>query len=95
MHGMDWRFIGSLSSKVSGRHAMVLVGFRQDGAELRFLLQNWWVSKPFVEVSQEYLVAAESRVFFVTTPQTHNAFEATSLDLVEWELVDLPEKAGM
>ena len=48
-------------------HAMLLIGARktEDGT-VYFLLQNWWSSKFFVEVTAEYLASAEATVTFVT-----------------------------
>ena len=39
----------------TGLHAMVLVGVRKNGNGPRYLLQNWWSKKPFVEVDADYL----------------------------------------
>jgi len=35
---------------------MVLVGARKEGESIRYLFQNWWKKKPFVEVDVEYLI---------------------------------------
>lgn len=47
-------------------HAMVLIGMRKtaDG-NYYMLLQNWWASKPFVEVSSEYLSYCGAKIHFV------------------------------
>jgi hypothetical protein len=34
----------------TGLHSMVLIGHRKEGNADRYLLQNWWKSKPFVEM---------------------------------------------
>jgi hypothetical protein len=39
-----------VGEKIKGLHAMVLVGMSLDGK--RMLLQNWWTTKQFIEVSQ-------------------------------------------
>jgi ABC-type Fe3+-hydroxamate transport system substrate-binding protein len=31
-----------------------------------FLLQNWWKTKPFVEVSAEYLALCKADIIFIT-----------------------------
>ncbi len=48
-------------------HAMVLIGIRKttDGKYF-FLLQNWWPSKPFLEVSSEYFACCGGIIHFVT-----------------------------
>ena len=51
---------------------MVLIGTRRDSETGKqwCLLQNWWPSMQFVEVSEEYLKRCQAVVHFVTTPQT-------------------------
>jgi hypothetical protein len=47
-------------------HAMVLIGMRKTKTgQYYFLLQNWWESKPFVEVSSEYIAYCGGIVSFV------------------------------
>jgi len=71
----DFNESGSLSytgvptGDVRGGHAMVLIGVRGEGNGRRFLLQNWWVRKQFVEVDAEYLEGCEAQIHFVRTPQ--------------------------
>jgi hypothetical protein len=55
--------------EVEGNHALVLVGYRQEQEEVRFLLQNWWSSKPFVEVNVAYLAASGAHLTFSTVPR--------------------------
>jgi hypothetical protein len=51
----------------SPRHAMVLIGARKTASnEYFFLLQDWWKSRYFVEVSGEYLALCEARIIFYT-----------------------------
>lgn len=54
-----------------GEHAMLIVGMRMDGDTLKFLLQNWWADKQFVEVSYYYLrqCSRPGVISFVNTPQ--------------------------
>jgi len=53
-----------------GLHAMILIGARTDqkGKKL-FLLQNWWKSKQFIEVDEEYLKHSFPTLYYVETPQ--------------------------
>jgi hypothetical protein len=89
-----FRFTDSSIGEQVGLHAMALVGYRKEGSDLRFLIQNWWVSKPFVEVSHEYLLATHAKMYFVTTPQHSIPWSFTnSLDLVEWEMPDTAEQS--
>jgi hypothetical protein len=47
------------------RHSLVLIGARKgkDG-EYYFLLQNWWESRYFIEVSGQYLSQCDARISF-------------------------------
>ena len=62
--------------KKDPRHSMLVVGHRcTEEGQLRLLLQNWWESKQFVEVDEEYFKTCNTyQVVFVVTPQT--AFRA-------------------
>jgi hypothetical protein len=53
-------------------HAMVLVGYRTDPVtgQVFFLLQNWWKSMPFVEVSSAYFASAGAAITFVNSQLT-------------------------
>ncbi len=69
-----------------GYHSMLLVGWRIDeNDEYRFLLQNWWTWKPFVEVDLEYLKNHHAQIYFVITPQhtTRTIFKTTNFIAVE------------
>ena len=55
----------ALRGEVVGLHAMTLVGHRENDGQHLFLLQNWWKEKQFIEVSAEYLAAADARIAFV------------------------------
>ena len=59
---------GTLTEREVGRHAMAVVGHREEGGTHHFLLQNWWAGKQFVEVSEEYLSSSGTSVSFVTAP---------------------------
>lgn len=51
---------------------MVLIGTRVDSKlSCRFLLQNWWEMKQFVEVDVDYLKKCGATLYFVNTAQTH------------------------
>ena len=72
---------------------MVLIGTRRDSVTGKrwCLLQNWWPSMQFVEVSEEYLKRCQAVVYFVESAQ--NAIPAkipTSKSLIA-EFVDKPE----
>ena len=46
----QFSFLMKPTGKYHGRHAMVLVGVREENGEKYFLVQNWWREKQFVEV---------------------------------------------
>ena len=52
-----------------GRHAMVMVGYKEEDDRHIFLLQNWWLHKQFVEVDSEYLMDCEATLHWVVTEQ--------------------------
>jgi hypothetical protein len=55
----------------SDTHAMVLIGTRRtESGEVRFLLQNWWRSKQFVEVSFSYLDSSNAVLWRLVAPVT-------------------------
>jgi hypothetical protein len=84
--------IGRKNSVTIGSHAMLLVGVREEGNQLRYLLQNWWKKKPFVEVDFEYLLSCQPSINFVITKQTEIGNYSTNFhDHVECELLDAPE----
>ena len=68
--GNGWQHLGEYKGeKFKGRHAMVLVGYRIVDEKKRYLLQNWWKSKPYVEVDVGYLLSSKATVHFITKPQ--------------------------
>ena len=73
-------------------HAMLIVGHRKEGEGDRFLLQNWWRKKPFVEVDAAYLEACGATIRAVKTPQTAmGQFPTNAYQHVEAELFDACE----
>jgi hypothetical protein len=84
----DWQHLGEYEvDKFKGRHAMVLVGYRVVSGKTHYLLQNWWKSKPYVEVDSEYLLCSEASVHFVTKRQEQMGDYPTSLEeLVECDV---------
>jgi hypothetical protein len=66
----DWQHLGNYTVEESkGYHAMVLVGYRVVDGKKRYLLQNWWESKPYVEVDVDYLRSSDASVHFVKKKQ--------------------------
>jgi hypothetical protein len=64
-----WQHIGiDQDPTIVGQHAMVLVGYRSCGKKLRYLLQNWWEEKPYVEVDGDHLRRSKATVHFMTKP---------------------------
>jgi hypothetical protein len=49
---------------------MVLIGVQGTGEERKFLIQNWWKKKQFIEVSVDYFAACLPAMYFVKAPQT-------------------------
>ena len=65
---------------------MVLVGYRIVDGKKRYLLQNWWKSKPYVEVDIEYLLDSEATIHFIKERQMEMGDYPTSFEtLVECE----------
>jgi hypothetical protein len=85
--GTEWQHLGDYEvEKFEGRHAMVLVGCRIVDGKKRYLLQNWWKSKPYVEVDVDYLLSSEATIHFIMEPQKEMGDYPTSLEtLVECE----------
>lgn len=94
--GVSGSFDGRPVGGALGLHAMVLIGARVDAVTGKrfFLLQNWWKSAQFVEVSETYLAACGATLSFVESPQTHipTQFPAQPLLAAENEFVDAPER---
>jgi hypothetical protein len=71
----------------------ILIGCRLENSDqLRYLIQNWWKKKLFVEVDVAYLSSCKAIVHFVKTPQTQMGQFITNMhDHVECEMLDAPE----
>ena len=67
----DWQHLEKYHvEKFKGRHAMVLVGYRNFEGKRRYLLQNWWKNKPYVEVDIDYMLRSGATIrFFEETDQ--------------------------
>ena len=50
-------------------HAMVLIGYKNDGDDVYFLLQNWWAHMQFCWVSEGYLQESMADVIFIGAKQ--------------------------
>jgi hypothetical protein len=85
--GDDWKHLGKYKvEKFEGRHAMVLVGYRIVDGKKRYLLQNWWKSKPYVEVDVDYLLSSKATIHFIKEKQLEMGDYPTNLEaLVECE----------
>lgn len=64
-------YTGLPMGKTNGFHALVLVGYRFEGTKIRYLLQNWWKDKAFVECDVDYLRACGVSLTLCTNPQTN------------------------
>lgn len=88
-----WQHVGRRKNESQRLHAMILVGFRKEKDDKRFLLQNWWKEKPFVEVDAEYINSCRATIHFVKTDQKSiDKFITNIFDHVECDLIDSPEK---
>jgi hypothetical protein len=85
--GNDWQHLGKYKvEKFEGRHAMVLVGYRIVDGKKRYLLQNWWKFKPYVEVDIEYLLSSKATIHFIKEKQFEMGDYPANLEtLVECE----------
>ena len=82
----EWQYLDKLEGKIIGLHAMVLIGCRSIGQERRFLLQNWWHKKPYVEVDLKYLLTTRANIHFIQEKQYSMGDFAQSYEpLVECE----------
>jgi hypothetical protein len=87
-----WKHIGAQKINSTGLHAMVLVGIRMEGNDPRYLIQNWWSKKPFVEVDSDYLESCGAFIHFVKVAQHQmGEFPTNSYDHVECEMLDAEE----
>jgi len=95
LHSDKYCFHGKRSGNSLGLplHSMVMVGHRKENGKELFLLQNWWHTKPFVEVTIDYLqTSCGAYVHVVKTPQLSLGSFATGEHAhVEVELLDVQE----
>ena len=75
-----WQHVGSWNENSIGRHAMLLICHRKTEYGMRYLLQNWWDQKPWIEVDLEYLNSSKALIYFIKESQTDmgdfiNSFE--------------------
>ena len=78
-----WKHTGRAIGQRFGYHSKLCIGVREETEKLSwwkrawkkprktryFLLQNFWQTKQFVEVDEEYIESCRARVAFVKTPQ--------------------------
>lgn len=85
--GNDWQHLGNhQGTNVLGKHAMALVGYRVVDGKTHYLLQNWWKSKPYVEVDSDYLLSSRAIIHFIKDKQTEMGKYPVSFEtLVECE----------
>jgi hypothetical protein len=83
----EWQHVEKYSvNTFKGRYAMVLVGSRVVDGTKRYLLQNWWKSKPYLEVDVAYLLSSKATIHFIKEPQLQMGDYPTNLEtLVECE----------
>ena len=84
----EWQHLGRYrGKKFEGRHAMVLVGYRIVDGKKRYLLQNWWKDKPYVEVDSDYLLSSDAHIYFIKEKQFEmGSYPTNNETLVECEL---------
>lgn len=76
-------------NKKIGLHSMLLVGYRKDDNDhLIFLVQNWWMTKQFVEMDAAYLQSCGADLWMIstTTNMKRNIqmqYSQTNLDVAE------------
>jgi hypothetical protein len=89
----QWQHLGTVNiSPEIDAHAMLLVGHRKEGEETRFLLQNWWIDKPYVEVDLQYLISTGANVRFIPQAQhSFGKFETTTSTFLECSDMDAAE----
>ncbi len=78
-------FIGSNDAESTGSHAMAMVGYRRVGAEVRFLVQNWWRTKQFFECDLAFLVSRDATLVWVTASLRTLPNSPPTLDCVNGE----------
>lgn len=88
-------FLGNqLASQTSSTdyHAMLLIGYRREGNDIIFLLQNWWKDRYLIEISANYLKSCAPDIIFASSsltsipsgfPVLRTAYAETSVDCGE------------
>ncbi len=61
--------LGNPLGMMTGHHSVIICGYRFEGNEIRYLLQNWWISKVFIEVNADYLRACGAILTFCKSVQ--------------------------
>ncbi len=95
--GHGWQHNGKFDAYKDclGLHAMVLVGYRiTKTKEIRFLIQNWWHSKAYVEMDSSYLLSSKCAITFLKEKQTIMSdlpFNAIDVVVECGEGMDAPE----
>ena len=62
--------LGTPQGVFIGFHSLLIIGYRFHDGELRYLLQNFWMNKSFIEVNSNYLRSCGSIITFVTGKHT-------------------------
>lgn len=89
----EWQHLKRKSRESKGLHAMLIVGVRKEGDSVRYLLQNWWKTKPFVEVSGAYIESCAGAIHFVQTKQDSiGSFTTNPYSHVECDMLDIGEQ---
>jgi hypothetical protein len=70
-----WQHVGKRANNFVGMHAILLIGYRifkvEDGTMMiRYLLQNWWKRKAYIEVDIDFLASSRCQVRFITKRQS-------------------------
>ncbi|EPZ31551.1 hypothetical protein ROZALSC1DRAFT_30572 [Rozella allomycis CSF55] len=80
----QWQHLGKDDGKILGSHAMVLVGYRIVNGQVRYLVQNWWKQKAYIEVDASYLANCDATITFFLKKQTQMGdFDSNHEALVE------------
>ena len=76
------------------RHAMVLIGARKSrDKKYYFLLQNWWESKYFIEVSGECMYYCGGAITFINKPFARTSNLPTYIASYAETSIDTPESS--
>jgi len=86
---------GSPFGTYKGLHAMALVGHRNANGKRYYLLQNWWKTKQFVEIDEDYLKKSGATIYFVETPQIEIPTNFPRVDGRYFELEAIDKAEGV